>query len=89
MILPLIITPMTSVAPSAPTPPHPVADSRVTLAPVLLGPPIAAQAVRSATRHVQSARTSAQLAIFRAKRGALDIQHDEATSLPPRVREAP
>ena len=89
MIPPHIITPMTSVAPNAPTPPHPVADSRVTLAPVLPGPPIAVQAVRSATRRVQSARASARPAIFRAKRGALDVPHDEATSLPLRVREAP
>ena len=89
MILPHVITPITSVALSAPTPPHPVAGSRATLAPVLPGPPIAAQAVRSATRHVLSARASARPAIFRAKRGALDVPHDEATSLPLRVRKAP
>ena len=89
MILPHVITPMTSVALSAPTPPHPVAGSRATLAPVLPGPPIAVQAVRSATRRVQSARASARPAIFRAKRGALNVPHDEATSLPLRVREAP
>lgn len=88
MILPHIITPMTSVALSAPTPPHPVAGSRMTLAPVLPGLPIAAQTVRSAARHVQSARASARPAIFRAKCEAPDIQHDEATSLPLRVREA-
>lgn len=88
MILPHIITPMTSVALSAPTPPHPVGGSRMTLAPVLPGLPIAAQTVRSAARHVQSARASARPAIFRAKCEAPDIQHDEATSLPLRVREA-
>ena len=89
MILPHVITPIASVAPSAPTPPHPVGGSRMTLAPVLPGLPIAAQTVRSTARHVQSARASARPAIFRAKCEAPDVPHDEATSLPLRVREAP